>query len=56
MQWIDLKEGSVTVVSLKKELVFVRMTGDIINIVFVDKKMKVQRIQIDLNEEVQGDE
>ncbi len=56
---IDLKDGVVVVLSLKKELVFVRKDGDIINIAFLNKKKgKVEKLKVDLKtgEEVQGDE
>ena len=49
---IDLKDDSVVVLSLKKNLVFVRKKGDIIYIAFVNlKKGKAEKLKVNLKEE-----
>ena len=47
--WVDLKDDVVVVLSMKRELVFVRKDGDIINIAFLNKKKgKVEKLKVNL--------
>ncbi len=60
MTWINLEDGTVFVILLDKDLVFVRKTGDIVNIAYMctsKRKKRIKKIKINLQtgEEVRGD-
>ena len=47
--WVDLKDDVVMVLSLKKELVFVKKDRDIVNIAFVNKKKgRAEKLKVNL--------
>ncbi len=61
MAWINLDDGTIFVVSLNKDIVFVRKYGDVISIAYVrvkKRKIRVEKVKINIRtgEEVRGDE